>query len=414
MHRLTPEEAVCRLVRPGQRVLLGTAAGVATTLQQALITSADQLTGLRLVGGMQLGGYAFMDAVRDGRWSFDTWHVMPPIREDVAGGRVGFHLVRGSAVPDAIRRLSPDVFLTVVSPPGRDGCVSLGASVSYALDAVEAVPTVIAEVNPEMPDVRGHTRVPIDRFAAFVDADGPLQTYASRAPSEVDARIAAHVRSLIPDDATVQIGIGGVPEALVSTWADDPPVGITLFGMGIDAMIDLLERLDRPAAYVGGELLGTRRLYEFANDNPAVEQYPISHVLSVPRLAGIPRFVSVIGAVEIDLAGQVNAEWASGRQRSGPGGGFDFVDAANLSPGGLSVIAMRSTNSDGTASSIVSELQHGAPVTIPRHSVHVVVTEHGVADLRGRTLVERAERLAAIAAPQFRAALGAPEEPWAA
>jgi len=284
--------------------------------------------------------------------------------------------------------------------------------VSYAFDATAFVPTVIGEINPEMPEVHGHTRVPVERFAAFVPAEHPLQTYASREPTEIDARIAAHIRELIPDDATVQIGIGSVPEALVATWTDDPPPGITLFGMGIDSMVDVLEQLARPAAYVGGELLGTRRLYDFAHNNPLVEQYPSSRILSVPRLAKIPRFVSITGAIEVDLAGQVNAEWAHGRQVSGPGGGFDFVDAASLSDGGASIIALRSASRGGTASTIVPTLQQGAPVTIPRHTVQIVVTEYGVADLRGLTLAERADRLTAIAAPQFRDTLATmpPEE----
>jgi 4-hydroxybutyrate CoA-transferase len=414
--RLTPARALDRLIRPGDRVLLGTAAGAATTLQRELVEGADRRSALRLLGGMQLGDYEFMEPVRAGDWTYQTWHVMPPIRQDVAAGTADFHLIRGGAVVRSLRQMEPDVFLTAVSPPDQHGFVSLGASVSYAFDATGFVPTVIGEINPEMPVVHGTTRVPVDRFAALVDAEHPLPTYPRRKTETVDARIASHVRDLVPDEATVQIGIGSVPEALEAAWVEDTPPGLTLFGMGIDGMVDLLERLARRPSYVGGELLGTRYLYEFAHHNPLIEQYPSSHVLSVTRLAAIPRFVSITGAIEVDLSGQVNAEWASGRQLSGPGGGFDFADAASLSDGGFSVVALRATTRDGSGSTIVRELQPGAPVTIPRHTVQIVVTEHGVADLRGLALRERSEQLIAIAAPEFRGELAVahPKESFAA
>lgn len=392
-------------VSSGDRVLLGTAAGAASTLQAALAEQCDRLAGLRLCGGMQLGGYGFMDPVRDGQWSYDTWHVMPAVRDDVASGRVGFHLVRGGAVPGLIRKLAPDVFLTSVSPPDAHGRVSLGASVSYALHALDDVRTVIAEVNPEMPFTCGNTTVPVDRFAALVEAEQPLPSHRTRTASDADQKIAELVRAIVPPNATVQIGIGAVPEALVAAWTSDPPAGLRLYGMGVDGMVELLEGLGRNAAFIGGELLGTEKLYRFAHRQPAIEQHPIAEILSVPRLAAIPRFVSINGAIEIDLTGQVNGEWARGRQVSGPGGGFDFLDAATLSDGGLSIVALRATSLGGSVSTIVERLTDGAPVTLPRHAIQIVVTEYGVADLRARTVAERAAALAAIAAPEFRPAL---------
>jgi 4-hydroxybutyrate CoA-transferase len=398
-------ECLERLVAPTDRVLLGTAAGAALTLQSALLEQRERLAGLRLSSGLQLGSYAFMAAVRDGAWRYDTWHVMPSIRDDVARGIVGLHPVRGAAVPALIRRLDPDVFLTSVSTPDRDGSVSLGASVSYALPAIEHVPRTIAEINPDMPRTRGQTRVALDRFAAVVEAEQPLPVHVARERSAESEAIAMHVRDLIPDGATVQIGLGGIPEALLESWTHDPPPGLRLFGMGIDGMIELVTRLDYPGAYVGGELLGSKSLYSFADDNPLVEQYPISEILSVPRLASMPRFVSVTSAVEVDLGGQINAEWAAGQQISGPGGGFDFIDAAGMSDGGFAIVALPSTSRQGAVSAIVPRLSAGAPVTTPRHTAQIVVTEHGVADLRGLTLVERAQALVGIAAPACRAQL---------
>lgn len=400
---MTASAAVERHVEPGARVLLGTAAGAALTLQRALVEQRGRLTGLRLSSGLQLGGYDFMGPVRDGAWTYDTWHVMPAIRNDVACGRAGLHLMRGSHVAPRIAADPPDVFLTVVSPPDDEGYVSLGASVSYAMTACRVAGRVIAEVNPEMPYCYGDTRVPASAFAALVDAEQPLPSHVARPASPEDVRIAEHVRALLPDRATLQIGLGSVPEALVALLGADPPPGLRLYGMGIDQMVPVLPLLGTP--FVGGELLGSRALYAFAHRNPLVQQYPAEVVLSVPHLASIPRFVSLNGALQVDRTGQVNSEWVNGRQVSGPGGSVDFVEAAGLSDGGLSVVALRATALGGTVSAIVPALPPGAPVTIPRHSVQVVVTEHGVADLRGLSLPARAEALAAIAAPEFRAAL---------
>jgi acyl-CoA hydrolase len=344
-----------------------------------------------------------MGPVRDGAWTYDTWHVMPAIRDDVACGRVGLHLLRGSRVAPRVAADPPDVFLTVVSPPDDEGYVSLGASVSYAMTACRVAGRVIAEVNPEMPYCYGDTRVPVSAFAALVDAEQPLPSHVARPPSPADVRIAEHVRALLPDGATLQIGLGSVPEALVALLGADPAPGLRLYGMGIDQMVPLLPLLGTP--FVGGELLGSRALYAFAHRNPLVEQHPAEVVLSVPHLASIPRFVSLNGALQVDATGQVNAEWIDGRQVSGPGGSADFVEAAGLSDGGLSIVALRSTALNGAVSALVPRLPPGAPVTIPRHSVQVVVTEHGAADLRGVPLRARAEALAAIAAPEFRAAL---------
>lgn len=402
---MTVADVVERHVRPGDRVLLGTAAGAALTLQGELVAQRDRLAGLRVESGLQLGGYDFMAPVRDGAWSYATWHVMPAIRDDVANGTAAFHLRRGSAVAPAIAADPPDVFLAVVSPPDKHGFVSLGASVSYAMTACRTARTVVAEVNEEMPFVHGDTRVLASRFAALVDAAQPLPEHVARPPAAEDVRIAQHVRGLLPDGATVQVGLGAVPEALVTLVGNDPPPGLRLYGMGIDQMVPVLGTLGTTPAFVGGELLGSRGLYAFAHRNPLVEQHPAEVVLSVPHLASIPRFVSVNGALQVDLTGQVNSEWAGGRQVSGPGGSMDFVDAAALSDGGVSIVALRSTALAGTVSAIVRALPPGAPVTIPRHSVQVVVTEHGVADLRGLSLAARREALLAVADPGFRAEL---------
>jgi 4-hydroxybutyrate CoA-transferase len=392
---MRPIEAVRRFIRPGDRVLLGTAAGEARTLQQAMISDQERLHGLHLVGGLQIGDYDFMGPVRNGEWRYDTWQVGHSIRDDVSNGHVGFHHSRGALVPGLIRALRPQVFVTAVSPPDKAGMVSFGASVSYALTMASEVERVIAEVNPAMPRVHGRTTVPLDLFDAIVEAEQPLPTHRAVDPDLVAKDIAASVRSLLPEDATVQIGLGSVPEALVAILGEDPPPGMRLFGMGVDGMLPFLEAAGKPGSFLGGELLGTELLYSFAHDNPVIENHPITDLFEVPSIAAIPNFVALNGALQVDLTGQVNSEWVAGRQVSAPGASFDFVDGSWFSPGGKSITAIRSTARNGTVSTIVPAFAAGTPVTIPRHSTRFVVTEHGHADM----LTQRTHYLSGVDVP---------------
>lgn len=401
------QKALREHVTPGDRVLLGTGAGVPRTMLRALAEQPERWAGIRLLGGMQLGEYDFLAPVKAGLWTFDSWQVMPPIRAAVEAGTVGLIPCRGALVPELIESLRPDVFLTTVSPPDHDGTVSLGASVSYALQAAGIAPRTVAAVNPEMPRVHGNTRLDARRLTALVIDDGPLPSHEPPAPDATAREIARHVALLLDENVTLQIGLGSVPEALVDILAEDPPGGLRVFGMGIEGMIPLLEAATSEAVFVGGELLGTSRLYRFAHENRAIHNYPISEFMRVPDLAAISRFVSLNGAIQVDVTGQVNSEWIGGRHVSAPGGAFDFVDGANFSRGGLSIIALRSTARGGQLSTIVPSLEKGAPVTIPRHAVEVVVTEYGIADLRGRTLRQRAAALASVAHPAFREGLAA-------
>lgn len=401
---MKPSEAIAAHVRPRQRVLLGTGAGVPNRLIEAMLCVRDRLTGLHLFGGLQLGPYRVMDAVRDGHWHFETWHPMGPIRDDVECGLVPLHLVRAAQVTRLLRSMAPDVFLTVVSPPGPDGTHSFGASVSYSLPLAKSTPVVIAEVNPNMPWVRGDTTLPRDAFTALVEVDEPLPVHRTAKSDAESARIARYVIDRLPEAPTVQLGLGSVPESLIDQLAADPPDGIRLWGMGIDGMVPLLERLDQPRTYVGGELLGTPLLYEFAHDRDSVEQGCFGTITDPRATGAVERFVSVVGAVEVDLLGQVNSEVARSRTVSGPGGGFDFMDGAILSDGGTSFVTLRST-AGGGRSTIVPRLGPGAPVTIPRHTVRHVVTEHGAVDLFGLTTRERAEALISVAHPDHRSQL---------
>jgi 4-hydroxybutyrate CoA-transferase len=235
---------------------------------------------------------------------------------------------------------------------------------------------------------------------------------------EAERAIARHVAALVPDGATVQIGIGGVPQAILAALGGHHDLGIHS-GMLADGMVPLVEAgvitgarksLD-PYLLAAGEALGSEPLFDFIADNPAVLMLPAARSHGLPYLKDQANFVSINSALEIDFTGQVNAEWLAGRHISGLGGSYDFMEAASYAPGGISIIALNATAARGSVSRIVPALAAGTALTAPRHLVQYVVTEFGVADLRARTLRERAAALAAIADPRFREGQGMDHSP---
>jgi 4-hydroxybutyrate CoA-transferase len=262
------------------------------------------------------------------------------------------------------------------------------------------------------------THLHVSEIDVLVEIDEPLAEHHAPAIDAVSDTIGRQVAELIPDDAVLQIGIGAIPEAVLASVAESGRTGLTLWGMGVDSIVELVERgvlggKGKPAV-VSAELMGSRRLFDFVDDNPEVLMRPFDEVLDPFTIAQQGTVVSVNSAIEIDLAGQVNSEVVNGVQLSGIGGGFDFIQGALRSPGGRSVIALPSEAGRGRFSRIVPKLPDGAPVSVPRHYVQTVITEHGTARLDGLSARQRAEALIEIAAPQFReelaaAAFGMPE-----
>lgn len=401
-NELDADRAVLGHVRPGDTVLLGSGAGEAVRLQEALVRHAADLPGLTLIGGLQLGDYPFLEPVRAGHWSYRTWHVMPPVRRDVAAGLVEFLPVRGATLPRLIDAVAPDVFLGAASRP-VGGRVSFGASTSYALPAAARASRVLLETNARMPFTRGRSSIPTSAATALVEVDAPLPAHRATA-GEVEpevARIAELVRALLPAGTVLQTGIGRLSEEVLRLLDDDPPDDLTFFGMGTDAMVAAL-RAGR-SRLVGGELLGTEILYDLAHDDERVTMYPAADITAVPRAAERAGLVSLNTAIEIDLRGQVNSESVRGAQVSGVGGAFDFADASWFSAGGTSIVAM--TSRQGSRSRIVPRLAEECAVSVPRHSVRHVVTEYGAVDLFPLSDRERAEALVGLAHPDDRDAL---------
>jgi len=308
-------------------------------------------------------------------------------------------------------QIAIDIVLLQVSGPDENGCYNAGVGIEHLHAAMERARLVIAQLNPELPWTHGDTLVDAKAIDLLVPAAEPPLELPARPPSPVDRAIARHVARLIPDRATIELGLGAIPEAVTGALAGKSGLGVHSGAIG-DGIADLMragivdnkhKEID-PSLTVGTMLMGTQRLYRFADRNRALRLRATSYTHDALVLGNFRRFVAVNGALEVDLTGQVNAETAGGRHIGLVGGQMDFVRAANRAPEGRSVIALQSTNRDRSRSRIVARLADGV-VTTPRAEADLVVTEHGIAELRGRTLAERAGALIAIADPAFRAEL---------
>ncbi len=407
---VTRPAAALRRVGPGARVVATPACSTPETLLTHLGQRAVEVAGITLCAGLLLGEQPFAPAVRAGHLGLRSWHLSGPSRSLVADGLADYIPLRNGDVPAWLPGRI-DVLLLRVSRPDSRGYASFGASGSYTRAALDAAGLVIAEVDDAMPRTWGETKVHVGEIDELVESDTPTCEYHSAPPTDAARQIAAQVVELLPLDPTVQLGLGAVPEAITELLGGAGLGALRMVGMGSDHIVSLFEggalrRTDTypEAALTAVELLGTRRLLDFVDDNPSVGVVSSATCHHPLWLASRPRLVSVNSAAEVDLSGQVAAEAVGARPLAGIGGSADFFEGAHLSRGGLRIVALQSETAAG-ASKIVADLAPGTPVALPRHSVDVVVTEHGVAHLAGCSLRERADALVAVAAPRHRAAL---------
>jgi acyl-CoA hydrolase len=308
-------------------------------------------------------------------------------------------------------RLPIDVVLLQVSGPDETGRYNAGLGIEHLHAAIGRARLVIAQVNPELPWTNGDTAIEPGMIDILVPAAELPIELPTRAAGPIDRVIADHIARLIPDRATIELGLGAIPQAVTGALGRKQGLGVHSGAIG-DRIADLMEagivdnrhkEID-PAFTVATMLMGTRRLYRFADRNAAIHIRATSYTHDALVLGNFRRFVAINGGLEVDLTGQVNAETARGRHIGLVGGQMDFIRAANRAVEGRSIIALQSTNRERTRSRIVAKLADGI-VTTPRAEADLVVTEHGIAELRGRTLAERARALVAVADPTFRAEL---------
>ena len=405
-----PEQAVQR-IQSGMRLTIPLCCALPQTLIAALVEQKDRLKNVEIVSGLQIR-YPFLEEGLEDSFSYRTWQCAPPIRQCLSKGTVKYIPMRQGDAVDVFGENGVwpvDGALIQVSPPDNEGNMSLGVSIGHSLPLARQAKLVIAEVNHRMPRIYGDSTIHISQVDVVVDSDRALLNYDTKVVhGEKEEAIGNAVAGLIPDGAYLQIGIGAIPEAVLTALKDKK--GIGFFGMGVDGIVDLyesgaMESIDgqegMPRVMVT-ETLGTEKIFTFIHENPLVKGYPLPQIINSREAGKLHRFVSIISAIEMDLFGQINLETVAGRQVSAVGGSFDFLEGAHFSPEGKPIIAMTSTTPDGKYSRIVPSLPLGSAVTIPRHSVHYVATELGVADLYGKDLAERAKALIAIAHPDFR------------
>lgn len=313
-----------------------------------------------------------------------------------------------SRVPQMLRdEVRADTLITQVAPPDADGNFSLGTNIDYAHGAARSCARVIVEVNRHMPRTGGESTIPLSAVTAIVENDSPVPEIPQVARRPEDDRIGAIIAEMIEDGACLQMGIGAVPEAVCAALQGHRHLGIhtELLTPGLadlmrSGVADNSRKAIHPGKTVFSFAMGDQRFYDFLDGNPDIEGHPVDYVNNPTNIACNPNAVSVNATLEIDLQGACNSEVMNGRQYSAAGGQLDFVRGAGASPGGKSIIACHSTAARGTVSRIVPRLN--GPVTTPRNDVHIVVTEFGAAELRGKSLVERGKALIEIAHPKFR------------
>jgi 4-hydroxybutyrate CoA-transferase len=410
---MSPTEAL-RAVRSGGRVWIQSGCGTPSTLVSALVARAPDIHDVEVVHMMTLGSADYTKPEYAGRFRHRGMFLGANVREAVAAGRADYTPIFLSEIEGLFTSgaLPLDVSLMQVSPPDEHGYVSLGTTVDCTLTASRCATAVVAEVNDQMPRTLGDTFVHISRIAAIVETSRPLLELPSEPFTDLHLRVARNVASLIPDGATLQTGIGGIPDAVLACLDDKRDLGIHT-EMFSDGVIELIEsgviNGDRKSLHrgkaVAAFVLGTKRLFEFIHENPAFEFRPICYTNDPFVVAQNDRMVAVNSALQVDLTGQVCADSIGTRPYSGFGGQMDFIRGASRSRGGVPIIALPSTAKQGSVSRIVPVLEPGGGVVTSRGDVHYVVTEHGVAYLHGKTLRERADALIAIADPRFQSEL---------
>ena len=398
-------------IRPGDTILVGGATGEPRSLVELLIAQRHAVGPVTVFVGPSYTGL-FQPEHADG------------LRFRAIGGAGTTTALTRAGVVDVVpahlgsvagliasRRLPVDVVMAQMTPPDEAGVHSLGLIADYLHVAIAGARVTLAEINPRVPRTLGETGVPAARITAVVHDDRPLVEVEGRPLSPEDQAIGAHIAALVPDGATLQVGIGGTPDAVLAALRDHRDLGVHS-GLANDAMVDLVEcgalnnsrkEIDQ-ALVVAGALYGTQRLYRWADGNPMLSMRPVSYTHNARVLSAFASLFAINSAIEVDLTGQVNAEMVDGRHVGVIGGQGAFARAGLMSERGRSIIALPSTARAGQVSRVVARVADGV-VTTPRADADLVVTEHGVADLRGASVRERALRMIAISHPDHREAL---------
>lgn len=415
---VSADEAVS-VINSGMRLFLTGNVSVPKVLLAALVRRAPVLHDVEICQALTVGPADFVAPEMEGHLRVNTMFISANVRKAVQEGRADFTPVLLSEFPLLFKNkvLPLDVAMIHVSPPDEHGFCSLGVEVGLTKSAAESATLVIAEVNEQMPRTLGDSFIHVSRLNYVVPVNYPIpeMAMAEEGDKETVEKIAGFIADLIPDGATMQMGIGAIPDAVLNYLFHKKDLGIhsELFSEGV---IDLVEagvltnarKSLHPGKIVAGFVLGTKRLYDWIDDNPLIELHRSEYVNDPFVIAQNDRMVAINSAIEIDLTGQVCADSIGPKLYSGVGGQLDFIYGASRSKGGVPIIAMPSVSTlrDGTVvTKITAMLKQGAGVVTSRNHIRFVVTEFGVAELYGKTIRQRAQALINVAHPQFREGL---------
>lgn len=413
--KIVSAEQALKCVKSGDRVVLGHACGEPPTLVRALVARAPELENVEIVHMVAMGPAEYAQTGMEKSFRHNALFVGATTRKAVEERRGDYTPCFFSEIPRLFQNkiLPVDVLLMQITPPDEDGFCSYGVSADYTKPAAESARIVIAQINSNMPRTGG-VKIHLDQINCLVEQDEPLVELQPPKIGDIEKAIGENVAGLIEDGSTLQLGIGAIPDAVLLFLKDKKDLGIhsEMFSDGVVVLaeagvVNNRRKSIHTGKFVATFLMGTKKLYDFVHNNPDVELYPVDYVNDPYIIGQHEKMVGINSALQVDLMGQVNAEMIGSRQFSGVGGQVDFVRGASRSLGGKSIIALPSTASRGKISRIACELDKGAGVTTSRNDIHYVVTEYGIAELRGKSLRQRAQALIAIAHPDFRESLTA-------
>lgn len=417
--RMTTAEEAIKSIKSHSRLFLTGNVSVPKTLLAALVKHAPELEDVEICQALTVGPADYVTPEMEGHLRVNTMFISHNVRKAVQEGRADFTPVLLSEFTLLFKNgyLPLDAALIHVSPPDEHGFCSLGVEVGLTKTPAESAKIILAEVNQQMPRTLGDSFIHVSRLTHIIPVNYPISemAMAEEGDKEVVEKIAGHIAELIPDGATMQMGIGAIPDAVLKYLFHKKDLGIhtELFSEGVIDLVDAgvltnARKTLHPGKIVAGFILGTKRLYNWVDDNPLIEFHRTEYVNDPFVIAQNERMVAINSAIEVDLTGQVCADSIGPKLYSGVGGQLDFIYGASRSKGGMPIIAMPSTSvmRDGTVvSKIAPMLKQGAGVVTSRNHVRYVVTEYGVAELYGKTIRQRAQALIGIAHPDFRADL---------
>ncbi len=410
LSKLVSAEDAVSVIKKGDKVVTGFGCGEPYGIERAMIENYLKFDDVEIINMLTLGDSPWLRPEMKGHFTLNCLFASQSNRKAISNGSCEFTTSHFYEIPDIIKNyICPRVSIVMVSPPDEHGYVSFGTTVDYAKGTTDYCEIVIAQVNKYMPRTFGNSIKHVRDFTYFVEIDEPLPEVKSVDITEIEMKIGKNCASLINDGDCLQLGIGGIPNAVCAQLWNKKDLGLHSELVG-DGVVDLLEagiinnkkKQTNHGRTILGAAFGSKKLNDYINNNPAVELHPIDYVNNPVEISKNDNMVSINSCLQIDLLGQVVSDTVGLNQYSAVGGQVDFVRGATMSRGGKSIIAMPSTAKKGLISRIVPLITEGSAVTTPRNDVNYVVTEYGIAQLKGKTLKERARALIKIAHPRFR------------